>query len=123
MDHRNLNKIFRRSGRQRDPTESARRQLGLEALDDRAVEIETGADQRAAGAAAAIDRDGMRAELQPAMMAVEAADDLAEAGIGCGQIKEAGTAPPETVMLGRERPRRVDAGMDEEQLVAAGEGG
>ncbi|MEI9987691.1 MAG: hypothetical protein WDN69_33905 [Aliidongia sp.] len=45
----------------------------------------------------------MRAQLQPAMMPVEAADDLAEAGIGRCQVEEAGTAPPEAVMLRGQR--------------------
>src|SRR6202046_2808393 len=116
-------KIYPQGGARGTVALTAQGLLGLEAFDHRAVESEAGAARRPAWPAAAIDRDREGAGLQAAMMAIEAANDLAKPGIRLGQVEKAGAAPPEAVMLRGQRSRRIDTGMDEQQLIVAGKGG
>src|SRR5436190_354001 len=94
-----------------------------EAVDDAAAGIETGREQLAAEAASAVERGGVSPLDEAGMPAVKAADDAAEAAIRLAHLEKAGAAaPPESILLGVERPRRIDPGMDEEQPVL-GRGG
>src|SRR5262245_28368037 len=84
-------------------------------------------DQRRQGlaaiAAAAVDGEREGAGARPLMGVVVAPHHAQELAVRMVQLREAGAAPPEAVALGRERPLRIQAGMDEEQALVVGIGG
>src|SRR5689334_20129886 len=84
-------------------------------IDDIAGRVEADGDQRPAEAAAGIDADGELADGDAAMLRVEAADHPAEAVDRPVDPGKGGGRPPQAVALRRQGPRRIDAGMDEQQ--------
>src|SRR3954453_17206071 len=97
----------------------------LSALDtgqDIAFRIETGSQQGPAESATGIDRGGVSGLDEAAVPEVIAANHLAKSGIRLCQPGKSPDIPPKTVALRDQRPRRIDSGMDEEQLAVFTEG-
>ena len=108
-------------GRKADPKLTGASRLGD--VDEGAVEAETGSDQPAAAAGAAVDRDGKLAFDNTAPVPVDSSDDAPELFKRRLQFEDVLTPPPEGVSLFGEWPRRIDRGMDEEKAAILGEGG
>ena len=79
--------------------------------------------QRAARAAAAVDRRGRRRDAEALAGAVVAAHHQLEPAVRLGHRIEAAATPPEGVGLGGQRPARVDAGVDQQEPAVVGQRG
>ena len=106
----------------RKPTQNSKASR-LGDVEEGAVESETGSDQPAAPAGATVDRRGKLAFYETAPVPVHAPDDTPETCKPLLQFEDVLTPPPEGVSLLGERPRRIDRGVDEEEVAILGKGG
>src|SRR3546814_824672 len=90
----------------------------LDFVHQTAVEGKAGGQQRPTEAATGVQRGGEVAQLQAGMLRAEPAHHPAIAAVRTVDGSEATAAPPEAVLLGFQRPPRLEACVDEQEAPA-----